>query len=142
VDIVSNKKVGTHDGIAFYTYGQNKGLGLSSQSQKYFVCNKDIKQNILYVCNTASKNKYLTSTKCELVNFNWISKVPIIKKVQIRFRHRQSLINGRFNIKDGKVILIYTPTIAVTPGQFAVLYQKNICLGGGIVNVLNNPILQ
>jgi tRNA-specific 2-thiouridylase len=67
---VSNKKVGVHDGVAFYTYGQNKGLGLSGQSQKYFVCNKDMKHNILYVCDSQSKNKYLTSHQCELINFN------------------------------------------------------------------------
>jgi tRNA-specific 2-thiouridylase len=56
--------------------------------------------------------------------------------VQIRFRHRQNLINGSFEIKGKKIILDYDSTLSVTPGQFAVFYQKDICLGGGIVNKL------
>jgi tRNA-specific 2-thiouridylase len=109
---------------------------LSGQTQKYFVCGKNIKKNILYVCDINSRNKYLTSNKCELVNFNWINKLPKLKKIQVRFRHRQQLINGSFSIENKKVILKYELTLSVTPGQFAVLYQKNICLGGGIVNKL------
>lgn len=134
INIETNQKIGIHDGVAFYTYGQNKGLGLSGQTQKYFVCAKDIKQNILYVCDTKHINKHLISTKCELTNFNWINNIPKIEKVQIRFRHRQKLINGSFVIRKNKIILAYHPTLSVTLGQFAVLYQENICLGGGIVN--------
>jgi tRNA-specific 2-thiouridylase len=54
----------------FYTYGQNKGLGLSGQIQKYFVCGKNIKKNILYVCNASVKREYLASNKCEVIEFN------------------------------------------------------------------------
>jgi tRNA U34 2-thiouridine synthase MnmA/TrmU len=43
------------------------------------------------------------------------------------------LISGIFEIKNKKFILSYKDTLSVTPGQFAVLYQKNICLGGGII---------
>jgi tRNA-specific 2-thiouridylase len=43
------------------------------------------------------------------------------------------LINGSFEIKNKLVYLKYNPTLSVTPGQFAVLYQNKICLGGGIV---------
>jgi tRNA-specific 2-thiouridylase len=70
IDIATNAIVGNHDGVVFYTYGQNKGLSLSGKTQRYFVCGKDLKKNILYVCNANNKNKYLISTKCNLVNFN------------------------------------------------------------------------
>ncbi|MDE6477371.1 MAG: hypothetical protein K2L48_04265 [Mycoplasmoidaceae bacterium] len=57
-----------------------------------------------------------------------------IGKVKIRFRHRQKLIQGKYEIKNKKIVLTYRPTLSVTPGQFAVLYSSNKCLGGGIVN--------
>ena len=45
-------------------------------------------------------------------------------------------IKGKFVIKNKQVYIFYHPALSVTPGQFAVLYQKNVCLGGGIVNKL------
>jgi tRNA-specific 2-thiouridylase len=134
IDIVTKKVVGTHDGVTFFTYGQNKGLSLSGQKTKYFVCKKDVKHNILFVCDNIHKAKYLLSSQCELINFNWISGVPKTRAIQIRFRHRQNLIKGSFVIKGNKVYVKYTSTLSVTPGQFAVFYQKDVCLGGGIVN--------
>jgi tRNA-specific 2-thiouridylase len=70
IDIVTKQKVGTHNGVMFFTYGQNKGLSLSGQSKRYFVCKKDVKKNILYVCDESNKNKYLTSSTCAVTNFN------------------------------------------------------------------------
>ncbi|MDE6477372.1 MAG: hypothetical protein K2L48_04270 [Mycoplasmoidaceae bacterium] len=70
VDIVTKEVVGQHDGMTFYTIGQNKNLGLGGQQNKYFVCAKDFKKNILYVTDSANKDKYLSSTKCELEKFN------------------------------------------------------------------------
>jgi tRNA-specific 2-thiouridylase len=111
-------------------------LGLSGQTKKYFVCKKDIKQNILYVCDEQHKEKCLSSTQCEVENFNWISGIPKTNIVKIRFRHRQQFVKGQFHIIKNKVYLKYVSTLAVTPGQFAVLYQNHTCLGGGIVNKL------
>jgi tRNA-specific 2-thiouridylase len=56
------------------------------------------------------------------------------KFVKLRFRHRQSLIRGRIIIKGNEIILKYAKAMSVTPGQFAVIYQGNKCLGGGIVS--------
>ncbi len=135
IDIVTNKTVGNHDGIMFYTIGQNKNLGLGGKTNKYFVCKKDFKNNIVYVVDSISKDKYLSSIKCEVEKFNWINENPKSSdKVQIRFRHRQELVDGKYEIKNNKVILSYKSTLSVAPGQFAVLYKKDICLGGGIVS--------
>jgi tRNA-specific 2-thiouridylase len=80
----------------------------------------------------------LCSTSCTLTDFNWINKtVPKNNKVLIRFRHRQPLIKGTFVIKGKEVILTYPKFLAVAPGQFGVLYQNNICLGGGIIKNTN-----
>jgi tRNA U34 2-thiouridine synthase MnmA/TrmU len=80
----------------------------------------------------------LCSTSSTLTNFNWINKtIPTNKNVLIRFRHRQPLIKGKFTIKGKEVILTYPKFLAAAPGQFGVLYQKNICLGGGIIQDTN-----
>lgn len=136
IDIETNQTVGYHDGVAFFTYGQNKGLSLSGKTQRYFVCDKNLQNNILYVCGEKYKNKHLSTTKCEVIEFNWINGIPKLCNVSIRFRHRQKLIKGSFRIKNKSVIINYSKTLSVTPGQFAVLYQGKICLGGGIVDKL------
>lgn len=134
VDIKTQKKIGMHDGIFFYTLGQNKGLNLSGQQKKYFVCNKNVKKNILYVCGEQDKTKYLLTNNCKLNKFNWIN-TPIKKSmnVDVRFRHRQKLIKAQYTIKNKQVYLKHKDTLSVTPGQFAVLYNKNVCMGGGII---------
>jgi tRNA-specific 2-thiouridylase len=124
----------------FYTIGQNRGLNLGGQAKKYFVCKKNLKNNVLYVVDETHKNKFLSSKECELNQFNWINnKVPAKKKIDVRFRHRQKLIKAKIKaITKSKIRITYESTLSVTPGQFAVLYQGNICLGGGIVNKLFN----
>jgi tRNA-specific 2-thiouridylase len=107
---------------------------LGGSKEKYFVCSKDIKKNILYVCDQKHKDKFLNSTNAEIINFNWINSVPKNHNVNIRFRHRQKLIKGKFIIKNNKVLITYKKTLSVTPGQFAVFYQNSKCLGGGIIN--------
>jgi tRNA-specific 2-thiouridylase len=86
------------------------------------------------VCDSSHKKKYLSSTKCEVSQFNWINHPPKNKKVKLRFRHRQNFINGTFLEKKNKIILNYSQTLSVTPGQFVVFYQGEFCLGGGIVD--------
>mgnify|MGYP004447232267 FL=1 len=136
IDIETNKIVGKHEGIMFYTIGQNRSLGLGGQNTKYFVCKKDNKKNIIYVCGQKHKDKYLSSTKAELVKFNWINdpKQWKNKKVKIRFRHTGQLVDGKFEIKNDKVIIKYKKYLSVACGQFAVLYYGKYCLGGGIIN--------
>ncbi|GMO16715.1 MAG: tRNA 2-thiouridine(34) synthase MnmA [Mycoplasmoidaceae bacterium] len=137
IDIVSKKIIGTHDGIMYYTIGQNKNLNLGGNASKFFVCKKDPIKNILYVVNENAKEKYLMSTSCVLSNFNWINTTPPKNnKVLIRFRHRQTFVKGIFSIVKKTVVLKYEKSLSVTPGQFAVLYQNNICLGGGIVQTI------
>jgi tRNA-specific 2-thiouridylase len=70
VDIVTNKVMGTHDGVMFYTYGQNRQLNLGGNTTKYFVCGKNVKNNILFIVDQEHKAKYLSSTKCVLEQFN------------------------------------------------------------------------
>lgn len=134
VDITNKKIVGKHIGTMYYTLGQNKDLHLSGQTNKYFVCGKDVKKKILYVCPGPQKDKYLLSTQMELPNFNFINPVSAknLTNLKVRFRHLQKLIKVKSLRKiDNKWILTYEPTLAVTPGQYAVVYKNKICIGTG-----------
>ncbi|MBR4486463.1 hypothetical protein IKS57_03800 [bacterium] len=59
IDVKTNKIIGTHQGIAFYTIGQRSGLNLGGFHTKYFVCKKDIEKNILYVASVEDEEEYL-----------------------------------------------------------------------------------
>jgi len=134
VDIKTKKVVGRHIGTMYYTLGQNRELHLSGAPTKYFVCGKGVKKKILYVCAAADKEKYLASMQCELGEFNFInpSSRKDLKNLKVRFRHLQKLIGVKSLRKiNGKWILTYKPTLAVTPGQYAVLYKNKTCIGCG-----------
>ena len=81
----------------FFTIGQSKNLGLSGFEYRYFVCNKDVDKNILYVVSEKSKNKYLSSNYCELKSFNWINNYKrwFHKPIKVRFRHRMKLVHAK-----------------------------------------------
>lgn len=133
VDIDTNKVIAKHHGIAYYTIGQNNKLGLSGQAYKYFVVDKDVNQNILLVAREANKDKYLQSFKCRVSNFNFINYPIQTEHLQVRFRHRQPLIDCNIEIIDNHDVLICYPkgSLGVTKGQYAVLYDGTNCLGGG-----------
>lgn len=136
IDIETNKVLGKHDGIMFFTIGQSKNLGLNGLEYRYFVCNKDVDKNVLYVVSEKSKNKYLSSNYCELKSFNWINNYKrwFHKPIKVRFRHRMKLVHAKFKILNDRVILKYKKTLGVTKGQFAVLYSGKYCIGGGIID--------
>jgi len=136
----SNKILGKHQGLWFYTIGQRKGIGLSGGP--YYVIAKDFKNNNLIV----SKNKKDLLQK-ELIakNINWISgkkpKLPI--KARVKIRYRTNLANATLNrsyttILERSKIRVYRvvfdrPQRAVTPGQSVVFYLGRKLLGGGII---------
>jgi len=138
VDITTKKTIGRHDGIMFYTIGQNKKLNLGGKTAKYYVCDKDTKKNILFVVDEKNKTKFLSSNSATIRDFNFINGKKMYDKIKnkeiyLRFRHRQKLVKGKISYDKKVFIIYYTPTIGVTPGQYAVVYYKNICIGGGPV---------
>ncbi|MBU4482075.1 tRNA 2-thiouridine(34) synthase MnmA [Patescibacteria group bacterium] len=135
----SGKVLGQHNGLHFYTIGQRKGIKLAGGP--YFVIGFDVKKNILIV----SKNKKdLLSKLVVLSPVHFINPVQSTRdkfraRVKIRSQHKSALatikphLDPLLNRRGRKAVeLIFDkPQVAITPGQFAVFYQRNICLGGG-----------
>ena len=132
--------IGSHSGATLYTRGQRQGLKIGGIKGKddlpWYVYDKDIVKNEVYVCQGVD-NKLLFSKglKCEAISFiNDIDiEYPLECFVQVRHQHKP--INCIINKGNGTFDISFKQNIrGVTPGQSAVFYNKNICLGGGIIS--------
>lgn len=136
IKTLDGKTVGRHKGVFYYTIGQRKGFGLggAGNGEPYYIINKDIYNNILYV--NQGECPELFSSELTAENFNFIhKKIEDGERVLARTRHRQELIpTTAYIIDDTTVRLVFdTPVRALTPGQYAVVYSGRDCLGGGVI---------
>ena len=133
-DVINEKGdiIGYHNGALFFTVGERHGFTITKQndnSNPLYVVSKNLKNNTITVSENVSKNSY-NKTIFKLENINWISELPKADKeytAQIRYHGDQLLCN----IRDNSVIF-KEPTL-VSPGQSIVVYDKNVCIGGGVV---------
>ena len=132
VDIESNKVLGRHIGLMYYTIGQRKGLDIGGYSNKLFVVGKDLDKNILYVCE-GDDNEYLKSTSCIIDNVNYISdKKPIKCTAKFRYRQKDNDVTLEY-LDNGEIEVKYNNVKAVTPGQACVVYDGEEVILGGII---------
>ena len=128
-----SKVLGEHTGLQYYTIGQRKGIGLSGGP--YFVVSKDVKNNILVV----SKNKSdLKKKEVGLRDIYFSNDKLYGKKLEIKVKVRYQTKASKAQVIPGKngayKLMFETPQTAVTPGQFAVFYIGNLCIGSGVIN--------
>jgi tRNA-uridine 2-sulfurtransferase len=133
------ERKGRHDGLMYYTLGQRQGLGIggsSGDSQPWFVVQKDVQHNILYVAQ-GQDHEALYSNRLLATDVNWLGdSIPTTPfECTAKFRYRQPDQAVRVHPQTDKTYQIECkePQRAVTPGQSAVLYDGEICLGGGII---------
>lgn len=135
-------KVGTHDGAAYYTIGQRHGLRIGgrhlpagSQGRPHYVISKDMRTNTIYVTDNPYDPK-LHYEQFNITNLHWINSEPdLSQQYQVRTRYRGQLHDCvlRQN-KDGTIkVMLDGSERAITPGQSAVIYDKEQVLGGGII---------
>ena len=136
----SGNIIGKHDGLMYYTIGQRKGLGIGGNhdylNEAWFVIGKDLANNNLIV-GQGDDNIYLYSNRLIASNLNFIYKKPEEGKIyQAKFRYRQADIKVEVKYLDNERLeIIYKDKAkAVTPGQAAVLYDGEECLGGAIID--------
>ncbi|PIU25121.1 MAG: tRNA 2-thiouridine(34) synthase MnmA, partial [Candidatus Infernicultor aquiphilus] len=125
--------LGAHQGIPFYTIGQRKGLGISSNARKY-VIKIDRKENTVIL----SKEEDLYQDQLIIKDLNFISddKLADSKKVEVKIRYNSKKSPATISsYQDNKILINFEkPQRAITPGQSAVFYQGDIVLGGGIID--------
>lgn len=129
----SGKVLGKHNGLHTFTIGQRQGIKIAS-STAYYVAKKDIKNNVLVV--TQNPNDPLLYTKqVELNSLHLINSLPKQARVLARFRHQGQLVKAELELKFNQTALVTfkEQQKALASGQSIVLYQKNVCLGGGVI---------
>ena len=136
MDIKTLEVVGRHSGVLYYTIGQRKGLGIGGNRGPGFVVGKDVQKNILYVTN-GSESDWLHSDSCIVSGVNWFSSErpqgDYVCTAKFRYRQPDNDVILRF-IDETTVFLRYPQMVSsVTAGQEAVFYQKEECLGGGVI---------
>jgi len=144
--------VGQHQGLSFYTLGQRQGLGIGGIKEKgtrrgggahepWFVARKDIERNTLWVVQ-GHDHAWLQSLALDADDASWVSgRAPQPGAYASKTRYRQADApcvlapgaNGAFHLDFPQ------PQWAVTPGQSAVLYEGEVCLGGGVISEALKP---
>ncbi len=132
-EIESERVLGYHEGAIFYTIGQRHGLYLSGMAGEvndgmpYYVVKKDVAKNVVYVSKNLN-NEELWTDKLELRDV--FLRAGADGLVLVRLRHRAPLISAKF---DGKTLFFEQKVKRPASGQSAVLYNGEVCLGGGII---------
>lgn len=126
--------IGEHDGALFYTIGQRHGLDVGG-GLPYYVVGKDMDKNEVYV-TTDLQDERLWHKELTLASMHWINGEPAGEDgLKVRTRYRAPLVGVKAlkKSKNGWKLQLEDEIRAVTPGQSAVLYGGERCLGGGIV---------
>lgn len=129
------KKVGQHQGLMYYTLGQRKGLGIGGQGDPWFVAHKNLTTNELIVVQGHDHPLLLkNSLRANQLSFGQAEK-PKEGRYSAKTRYRMQDAECELcYINDDEIELVFDQDQwAVTPGQSVVIYDKELCLGGGII---------
>ena len=134
------REIGRHVGLSFHTLGQRQGLGIGGLSRgggvhaHWYVARKDLARNIL-VAVQGHDHPWLMSHRLRAVEPSWVAGDPHKDgQMAAKTRYRQTDAACRFGARgEGFELDFDAPQWAVTPGQSAVLYEGEVCLGGGII---------
>ncbi|MDH0354987.1 tRNA 2-thiouridine(34) synthase MnmA [Morganella sp. GD04133] len=137
---VDGQEIGQHDGLMYHTLGQRKGLKIGGtregSDEPWYVVDKDVENNILIVAQ-GHEHPRLMSAGLIAQQLDWVSREPLTQPLRcvVKTRYRQEDISCTVTpLGDDKISVRFdNPVAAVTPGQSAVFYQDEVCLGGGVI---------
>jgi tRNA-specific 2-thiouridylase len=144
IETPGGRKLGTHNGLMYYTLGQRQGLGIggrqNTEASPWYVADKDMQRNVLIVVQ-GHDHVSLLRPALRAVKLHWISgappAVPFRCMAKTRYRQAdQSCTLTRLEAGGGEVEFDRAQR-ALTPGQYAVFYAGEECLGGGVIAAAN-----
>jgi len=134
---LDGKLVGCHEGAAYYTPGQRKGMGIGGPGEPWFVVDKDMEKNVVFVAQ-GTRHPALFCDELTAVEASWVSGIPPQSTpyhCRAKVRYRQPDQECWITHIDGGAMHVRfaIPQRAVTPRQSIVFYQGDVCLGGAII---------
>ncbi|WP_438863051.1 tRNA 2-thiouridine(34) synthase MnmA [Neptunicella sp.] len=139
IETAEGEAIGEHEGLMYHTLGQRKGLHIGGLSQygeePWYVVDKDIARNVLIVGQGAD-HPLLYSTGLIANQLHWVDRLgpQTSLRCTVKTRYRQEDIPCQLTVQQDHIEVHFDePQKAVTPGQSAVFYQNDVCLGGGII---------
>jgi tRNA-specific 2-thiouridylase len=137
--------IGQHMGLSFYTLGQRSGLGIGGikgrdvqqgEHNPWFVARKDMANNTLWVVQ-GHDHPWLLSTQCHAQDLSWVAGSPPVQGqtygAKTRYRQADAACMLSIDADHDLTLRFNQAQWAITPGQSAVLYEGDVCLGGGII---------
>lgn len=144
IEDVDGRVIGTHHGLMYHTIGQRQGLGIGGihggGDEPWYVVDKDLVRNRLIVAQ-GSEHPRLYKSALTLSSIHWIAAdapvLPLYCKAKTRYRQadQDCVVSA---IENGFEIRFEQPQRAITPGQSAVIYLDDVCLGGGVIEQARN----
>jgi tRNA-specific 2-thiouridylase len=134
---VGGEIIGVHDGVYLYTLGERHGFTINKKDTDtgpFYIVSKDIDKNTITVSDSISEIKDNSNTGVILREINWIVKPDLGKEYMCRFRYRQPLLKCFVELQNDIYIVNFKEIQNfVSVGQSLVLYDEDVCLGGGII---------
>jgi len=134
VELETGRRLGDHRGTWFYTIGQRRGLGLSGGP--WFVVDKDPGENTVFVSHRLDLESHARS-EFEVTRLHWIGDPPAAgATLTAKLRHGPSVVGCSIETgrdPDHRRVRIERADAGIAPGQFAIFYDGDHCLGGGVI---------
>lgn len=133
IEIETGKKLGKHKGFWFCTIGQRQGLGIGGPGGPYYVCKKDIENNIVYVTSSELENSKRYELDIQIPD--WINEPQdYTQDFYIKLRHGPNLIKSTITKYQDKInVNLSQGDDGIAQGQFCIIYKEDECLGGGMI---------
>ncbi|MCH2174460.1 MAG: tRNA 2-thiouridine(34) synthase MnmA [Lentisphaeria bacterium] len=139
IEFETGKKLGTHNGIWFYTIGQRQGIGL--HGGPWYVVDKNMDSNTIAISNNRNANPAALD-QFIMKAPNWVHHEPVNGSYDVKLRHGPKTIQAtieKLNPSSWQVKLIESDG-GLADGQFCIIYDKNECLGGGMIQTQHDNL--
>jgi len=138
IETIDGKVMGSHDGLMFYTLGQRQGIKIGGQrdstGKPWYVVDKDLTRNVLIIAQGHDHPKlYKNTLLFEQAHWIYPQQFPLSCKAKTRYRQTDQNCVVTQTSENHYSVIFDQPQWAITPGQSVVFYQKDTCLGGGVI---------